>query len=150
MDMKNLMSRIRESAAQYKEALEPPCTETKLARLRDRSRAELAIDIPVAYENFLRIMDGLDFNGVMVYASEQTQSNDASRANIFGFVETNLLHRDVEALNNYLVFGQSDMDIYAMNIKANEYQVLDKVSLDVIASVGTFEELLAKAFESRL
>ena len=104
MDM-NLINEVKKIASRYHEALEPPCTEAKLEKLRERARAELATGIPGGYAEFLRIMDGLDFNGMSIYASEQTTSRDASRAEIFGFVETNLMHRDVDVMKNYLVFG---------------------------------------------
>ena len=141
MDM-NLINEVRKSASKYKELLESPCTEEKLARLHKRSLTELAIAIPIAYANFLKIMDGLDFNGMSLYASEQTKSSDTSQANIFGFVETNLLHRDVDVMNKYLVFGGDSMDIYIFDISKNEYQILDRVSLDSLKTFSSFDEMI--------
>lgn len=149
MDM-NLIDEVKRIASKYNEILEPPCTEAKLKRLRERSRAELTTDVPNDYVDFLRIMDGLDFNGMLVYASEQTTSKDSSQAEIFGFVETNLMHRDVDVMRGYLVFGSDSLNIYVLDVRNNEYQVLDRASLDKATSFSSFDEMLEQAIKKHL
>lgn len=149
MDM-NLIDEVKKIGSKYNEVLEPPCTEANLKRLRERSRAQLMADVPDDYVDFLRITDGLDFNGMSVYASERTTSKDSSQAEIFGFVETNLIHRDVDVMRNYLVFGGDSLNIYVLDVRNNEYQVLDRVSLDKVTSFSSFGEMLEQAIKRHL
>ena len=130
--------------------LQLPCTPDLIHKMKIRSQTELRNDIPDEYLSFLRETNGVTWNGVSFYGCEESPINGKEGGKIWGFVDTNLIYRDVERMKNYLVFGQSDMDIYVINLSTHKYQVLDKISLDEITSVSTFEELLAKAFESRL
>ena len=54
---------------------------------------------------------------------------------------------DAEA---FLIFGESGMGMYALNTKANRYEIVDKVSLDSFGSFGTFDELFVEALTMRL
>src|SRR5262249_40413215 len=65
-----LLAEIRAAQARYGEQLQPPCTDERLARLRRQAREELDVELPDEYAAFLRTQDGLNHNGLYIYASE--------------------------------------------------------------------------------
>jgi len=145
-----VLNEIAKQRSAFGGELQAPCAPDMVQKMNIRSQTELGNDIPDEYLSFLRATNGVSWNGVSFYGCEESPISGKEGGKILDFVDTNLIYRDVESMKNYLVFGQSDMDIYVFNLSANKYQVLDKISLDEITSVSTFEELLVKAFETRL
>ena len=113
-------------------------------------RDELGAELPDGYEGFLRTQDGLNYNGLFVYASETTPIVRVSGAAIQGIVEANLGWRDDERMRRYLVFGDANMDLYALHGPTGEYHVLDRVPGNLIETHPSFELLMAAAFKSHL
>jgi hypothetical protein len=121
-----------------------------LKKLRLRAAQELGHDIPQQYADFLAITDGLDWNGLVVYASERTPIVGYSDRFIEGFVEGNLNYRDFEPMNGFLVFADDGVALYAYCISARQFQVILSVGLSVLKSFPTFDELLASAFQDHV
>lgn len=49
----------------------------------------------------------------------------------------------MEFMENFLVFGESDMDVYVLDLASGRYQVRDRVAIDnVFEEFDTFEGLL--------
>jgi len=145
-----LLTRLRLAQATYGEQSQPPCPDERLARLRRRVRDELGADLPDEYAAFLREQDGLNHNGLFVYASEPTPIVGATGATIQGMVEANLIWRDDEHMIPYLVFGDGNLDLYALHVPTGEYQVVDRVPGNLIATYPSFEHLIAAALDAHL
>src|SRR5688572_29761582 len=67
---RQLLAEVRTEQARYGGHRQPPCTEERLALLRRRVREELGAELPDEYAAFLREQDGLNYNGLFIYASE--------------------------------------------------------------------------------
>jgi hypothetical protein len=57
---------------QLNQVPQPPAADERIRDLRQRSRAELGADIPEEYAELLRLANGFDWNGMVVYAAETT------------------------------------------------------------------------------
>jgi hypothetical protein len=145
-----LLDELEAERARYGGHRQPPCPEDRLTRLRQRVREELGAELPDEYAALLRSQDGVNYNGLFIYASETTRIVQARDASIQGIVEANLGWRDDERLRAYLVFGDGNMDLYARHLPTGAYHVLDRVPGNLIESYPSFEELLAAALRSHL
>jgi len=63
------------------------------------------------------------------------------------FVEMNVLSRELEWMQEYVVFGDSDQDEYVLDIANNSYQVRDKQAFDNVyeefdSFLGLFEYMV--------
>ena len=145
-----LLTRVGEEQARYGERSQPPCTEERLERLRRRARAELGTEVPEEYAAFLRAQDGLNHNGLFIYASETSPVAGAADATIEGLVEANLGWRDDEFFNDYLVLGEGNMDLYVRHLPTGEYQTLDRTPGNLIESHPSFDQLMAAALKAHL
>ncbi len=145
-----LLTRVGEEQAKYGERSQPPCTGERLERLRQRAPAELGAEVPEEYAAFLRAQDGLNHNGLFIYASETSPVAGGADATIEGFVEANLGWRDDEFFNDYLVFGEGNMDLYVRHLPTGEYQVLDRTPGNLIEAHPAFDQLIAAALKAHL
>jgi len=127
-----------------------PCAPDELDRLSRRVRAELRTDLPAEYAGLLARTNGLDWNGVVFYASETVPIAGRPEGNIPGLVETNLAYRDDDRFDDLLVFGSDGLDIYAYRISAGWYEIRDQVPLNVIADALSFDALMTKALQRSL
>lgn len=93
-------------------------------------------------------MNGLDSNGLTIYASETTSIagyEHRKDMNIDGIVEANLAWWDSDAHRGYLFFGDGNISRYALHLPQEEYRILDRQTDTVLESVPTFEHLLCQA-----
>ncbi len=138
------LQEVQDQQRHYGEQTHPPSDEAALASLSQNSLAELSADVPEQYKAFLRITDGLNWNGLFIYSSHDTSEYK------HGFVETNLNWRSYEINQDFLFFADADINLYAYSISEEEYQVLDRPSMDVYDSFQTFDELIADALKGCL
>lgn len=126
-------------------ALPIPASDVQAKQLKIAAQ-KLGAEIPRGFLDFLQNHhNGFNWNGLFVYAADGA----APRPNDFVF-ENEGLRIDDERFKDYLVFAEDDMSYYVYCISADEFQVLDKIPLDVMDSFSTFEELFKEAFQSRL
>lgn len=145
-----LLTQVGAEQARYGERSQPPCTEERLERLRRRARQELGAEVPEEYAAFLRTQDGLNHNGLFIYASETSPVNGAPDATIEGFVEANLGWRDDEFFKDYLVYGEGNMDLYVRHLPTGDYQTIDRTPGNLIGTHPSFEQLIAAALQAHL
>jgi hypothetical protein len=126
-------------------ALQPPCAEQGVRALRLRVRDELGLSLPVEFEEFLRIADGLNWNGLYLYPSATTSLEGQPDVVLAGIVESNLDHRDTGGPEDVLVFGHDSLDLFAWRSSTGEFQVLDLVPRDVLETLPTFDALMGVA-----
>lgn len=150
MIYQELLEEVIASKAKYGEQSQPPCPAARLEDLRRRVRENLDAELPTEYAEFLRAQDGLNWNGLFVYASETSRVVGTNDAQIQGFVEANLNFRDDDFFRDYLVFGDGNMDLYVQHLPSGEYQVIDRVPGNLIESHPSFDSLLAAAIKAHL
>jgi hypothetical protein len=126
---------------------QPPARERDVEDLRERARAELGAEVPEAYCDLLRQADGLDANGLVLYASRTSPVAGREDLSIQGFVDANLAWWDLEANRRYLCFGESGLSRFALDREDGRYRVLDRSSDSVVEDVASFEELVSRALE---
>ena len=113
-------------------ALQPPCAEQAVRALRLRVRDELGMALPLEFEEFLRLADGLNWNGLYLYPSAD-------------LVASNLDQREVEGLEDVLVFGNDSFDLFTWCSSTGEFQILDLVPRQVMETLPSFDALMEVA-----
>jgi len=131
---------------------QPPASEQEILRLRTSSLAEFGTDIPDGYIAFLRITNGLLFGSVCIYASSSlTVDAGTYQYELPGFVESTLEWRSMHDPEDFLVFAESDMDIYTYNLVSGKYEVFDRGARDrLLATYHSFDGLITDALWTSL
>ena len=139
-----LLKRVEEEQRRFGSALQPPAAEEQIQRLLDRAREELHTEPPAEYLDFLRLTNGLDWNGVVIYASETVPIVGHPDRHISDLLEMNLNYRDDPRFEDLLVLGSNGMDIYAYRISKGIYEIIDEVPHELVETIPTFDELMTK------
>jgi predicted secreted hydrolase len=67
------------------------------------------------------------------------------------FIEVNLNWRDLEWMSDYLVLGDSEMDVFVFKISSNKYQIRDRQVFDnIYEEYLSFDGMLRYALELML
>ena len=129
-----LLREVAGQARRYGAALQPPCDERSIRALRARVQDELRLSLPTEFEEFLLLTDGLNWNGLYLYPSAD-------------LVESNLDHREVAGLEDVLVFGNDSLDLFVWRSSTGEFQILDLVPRQVMATLPSFDALISLALD---
>jgi hypothetical protein len=132
------------------DALQPPAGEAAVQALVARTRAELKAELPEPYAHFLRRHNGLDWNGLVVFATEPSPIVGYADRTIAGFIETNLARRDIAELRDYLIFASTGDEEYCLAVPSKKFVMLDAVSTDEIETYASFGVMLAAALQRRI
>jgi hypothetical protein len=145
-----LLDLIAQEQRRYGSALQPPATDEQIHRLVEQARVELRTDLPAAYLDFLRLTNGLDWNGVVLYGTATLPMVGHADRSIAGIVEMNLSARNDERFDDLLVLGSNGMDLYTVRVSTSRYEIYDEVPHELVDSTGTCAELLVKALTRAL
>ncbi|HEX8349476.1 MAG TPA: YrhA family protein [Hymenobacter sp.] len=104
--------------------------------------------LPEAYLNILGQTDGLDCNGVVLYASRLYAENE--QFVLQGFVEANVLLRDYQPNRYCLYFAESGMDFYRHNLQTGKFEISARVGGTVFDTFETAEELFVQILNHML
>jgi hypothetical protein len=134
---------IRFSTERGLDLVGPPLSEAGIEDLRQRARSKLSAEIPDQYLEFLRRMDGIEWNGLDVFAGTERDENVFPEE----FVDYNLVMRNHEDDYNYLIFAYSDISQFVLNLAESQFQTIGLGTYDVVEVHESFDDMLAAAFE---
>jgi hypothetical protein len=143
-----LLAEVADQCRKLNQELQPQATPEDIDSLCRRARSELDVDVPEGYVTFLRLHDGLDWNGLMVYASHTTPVVGDSRYSIHGLVEANIAWRGFAPHREFLFFAESGVDIYCLHLASCQYQITDRQSGRLNGVVASFEHLIVEALRA--
>ncbi len=104
----------------------------------------------MSYVDFLKTVNGLDFNGLIIYGVDEHLLDDQEVEDLQGFVETNEIWYENDWQKQYIFFGDFDTDWYCLDLQEEASLELDKPSGTLIQTYDSFESMLTKAFQATL
>lgn len=148
--MNDLSERLMAAQVAAGEAVQPPASAARIEAARVELREAFGATLPPGYAAFLAEMDGADFDGVVLYGTGQTRAAPGPGDFWQGLAEANRLWRDGPAHDNYLVLGESDLDLLTVDLDGTSAQLRDKVSGDVNERFGSPDEAVRQLLSARL
>jgi len=103
------------------------------------------------YADMFKIMDGLEYNGLILYGMVQAENGEPLWSNIY---VRNFEARDNEIyvdpnLSDKVLIGEDGMSVFAYSFTGDCFQIRDKASTEyVIESYSHFNELLSALIET--
>ncbi|HOV27514.1 MAG TPA: YrhA family protein [Pseudobacteroides sp.] len=148
---KDKIEEIRVISAKYSEKLNDGCNEELLSDFQDEVYDSFNYNVPNEYITFLNYINGLNFNGLVIYGiddyimeAEEDINEDT------GFIESNELWYENEWQKKYMFFGHSGITWYCYDIEKKIYLELDKPSGSRGLEYNSFDELINKALYDAL
>jgi hypothetical protein len=145
-----LLKRVGEEQRQFGSGLQPPSAGEQIQVLIENARKQLHSEPPADYLNFLRLTNGLDWNGVVIYGGDTAPIVGHPDRAIPNLVEMNLNYRDDPRFDDLLVIGSNGMDIYTYRISSGVYEIYDEVPHELVETISTFDELMTRALNRSL
>ncbi|MED2948810.1 YrhA family protein [Bacillus subtilis] len=147
----NLLEEIQKTEAKYGDELNSPVTDQEIRNLEEAVLGKFPVnEIPSGYKKFLQTVNGLDFNGLVIYGLDQELLREENDEEVYGFIETNEQWHENDEQKKYLFFGESDTAWYCLDVIQNEYLELDKPSGTLMNKFNEFNAMLADALKVSL
>ena len=105
----------------------------------------LGEDLPQAYLDMLKVVNGFEFNGTF-YGIDEELLDYKPKQEINGVLDLNEIWHENEWPEGYIFIGDDSISWYVFFSKKGEYYVLDRPSGDIVETYSSFEEI----FESLL
>ncbi|HDR7324336.1 SMI1/KNR4 family protein [Bacillus toyonensis] len=147
---KNLILEIEKIEKSFNDKLSTPATDSEVQKLREHAKEKFNVDLPSAYEEFLKIINGLDFNGLVLYGVDSPLLETEKDEQICGFIDTNEIWYENEFQKEYLFFGDSNIAWFCKNLSDSTYLELDKPSGTVMNTYNDFNTMLGEALKTAL
>jgi len=148
--IKSITDQVSIKAASWGEELEPPATKVELDTFYEKVSTIFSVDLPSEYKEFLLILNGLEFNGLIIYGTKNSELDPNSSP--LDFVEMNEVMRDSEgtSLPSVVVLGEDSTGIITYDSMMKEIQYRDRIALDRIEPYLSFEDMLKREVDKVL
>ncbi|MBK5426109.1 YrhA family protein [Bacillus mycoides] len=147
---KNLILEIEDILKSVNYKLNTPATDTEVQRLREHVKEKFNVDLPSEYEEFLKTVNGLDFDGLVLYGVDSSLLETKKDEHICGFIDTNEIWYENEFQKEYLFFGDSNIAWFCKSLSDGTYLELDKPSGTVMNTYNDFNTMLEEALKITL
>ena len=127
---------------------QPACSPNDIETLKRNAVDKLECAVSDGFLAFLSVVNGLDWNGLVVYASQPSLIVGFNDRFIEGFVEGNLTYRDFEPLKGHLIFADDGDALFTYQVSTSKYQVLTSVGLSCSTPLMNCFAMLCKATRS--
>ncbi|HIE8454169.1 TPA: YrhA family protein [Bacillus cereus] len=147
---KNLILEIKKIEKSFNDKLNTPATDSEVQKLRERMKESFNVDLPSEYEEFLKNVNGLDFNGLVFYGVDSYLLDTERDESICGLIETNDIWYENEFQKEHLFFGDSNIAWFCKSLSDGTYLELDKPSGTVMNTYNDFNTMLEEALKITL
>jgi len=107
--------------------------------------------LPQGYVDFLKKCNGLAWNGIEFYSTDQiVEADNPSSFRLMDLVSMNDDFNELFELDDKVLLGRADEDYYTYNIVTKKYEALELETREAWEEFNTFEELFLFCVGGRL
>lgn len=143
MEMKALIDDVKEIADGWGEALEPPAMQSEIDALQEAVKATYKVELPAEYMQLLRLVNGLEFNGLIIYGTKNSISDpDASPLDLMAM---NAVLRESQRMNipDTIIIGEDSTGVLTYERQTGQFQYRDRIAPDRVEPYRSFTQMLA-------
>lgn len=112
----------------YGEKINIGATEEEIKIFIKRVKHEFKIDLPNEYIEILRTVNGVEFNGFILYGIDEELLDTPQNQRINGFIKCNEIWYENEWQKKYIFLGESNISWYVYDMILRRYFELDNPS----------------------
>jgi hypothetical protein len=145
--IKSLIDRVRVIANGWGEELEPPVIGSELEQFIDKVQYSYSVELPEQYKEFLQLANGLEFNGLIIYGTRN--SENAPDASTLDFFEMNEVFQDSSRARilDVIAVGEDSTGVLTYDKDTQQFQYRDRIGLDRVETFSSFEKILEVEIE---
>lgn len=136
----------------YNEIVNRGATENEIEKMKENGSSELSITFPIDFLEILKVINGLEFNGTILYGVDENLLDNKNQIEqkIYGGVEYNKIWYEVETNKHFIFLGESNVSWYVYEISSQNYCEIDNPSGELINSYERFEDLFERMLQDAL
>lgn len=147
---KESLERIIQEEKKYGEEINNGISEEEIELFIKNVEKELNLTLPEDYIEILRAVNGIEFNGMILYGVDESILKEAPKQRVNGLIDSNKVWYENEWQKQYLFLGEDSISWYVYDLKTNKYYELDNPSGEISAEFDDFEQMVDKMFEDSL
>ena len=147
---KDKLQEIIQEKKIYGEKVNIGATEEEIGMFFKEVKAELNVDLPNDYANILELVNGLEFNGFILYGIDQSLLSKQPNQSINGLIEYNKIWYENEWQKKYIFIGESNISWYVYDIAECKYIELDNPSGRENEVFSSLEDMVEKMLNDAL
>lgn len=136
----------------YGEQINSGISEIELKRIEVKVKSELNVEFPTEYAKILQVVNGIEFNGFIIYGVDSDLTDSQPNQNINGLIENNKIWYENEWQKRYFFLGESNISWYVYDLTSHKYIELDNPSgnrVEIFDNIETMvEKILTDALEN--
>ncbi|HDX9655165.1 MULTISPECIES: YrhA family protein [Bacillus] len=142
------ISKIREKRNRK---LNLPINEKELSKFRKSVVEKFGEDVlPQQYYEFLQTVNGIEFNGLIIYGIDQSFLDFKPINQVDSFFDANEIWESIKDEEELIFFGDSDIAWYCYNVSKKKFVELDKPSGEHMETFCDFDTMLKSALSAAL
>ncbi len=147
---KERLEEIRQEEKRYGQDINCGISGEEAGTFVKAVKDELGIALPEEYLKILRTINGIEYNGFILYGVDEPLLNEAPNQHINGLIDCNKVWYENEWQKQYLFLGEGSISWYVYDLKTKMYYELDNPSGEISEEFHDFERMLDKMLEDTL
>ncbi|EOP11865.1 MULTISPECIES: YrhA family protein [Bacillus] len=128
-----------------------PINEKELSKFRKSVVEKFGEDVlPQQYYEFLQTVNGIEFNGLIIYGIDQSFLDFKPINQVDSFFDANEIWESIKDEDELIFFGDSDIAWYCYNVSKKKFVELDKPSGEHMETFCDFDTMLKSALSAAL
>ena len=128
----------------YDEEVNLGASKEEIDKLIVEAKEKLSVEIPKEYLDILSKVNGIEFNGFILYGVDKYLLEHEMNQSIYGLVDSNKIWYENEEQKKYLFLGESNISWYVYEYKNKIFIELDNPSGREINKFNSFYEMFNK------
>lgn len=144
------LEEIRQEEKRYGEDINCGISEEEAKAFIKAVKDELAIALPEEYLKILRTINGIEFNGFILYGVDEPLLGEAPDQHVNGLIDCNKVWHENEWQKQYLFLGEGSISWYVYDLKTKKYCELDNPSGELSEEFDDPKQMFDKMLEDAL
>lgn len=128
----------------YEEEINLGATKEEVEKFISEVRKEIDKKIPKEYLNIIERVNGIEFNGFILYGIDEYLLENEPKQHIYGLTGLNKIWYENEEQKQYLFLGESNISWYVYRCDYRSFVELDNPSGREINKFFKFEDMFEK------
>ena len=147
---KEKLQEIVEEKNLYGEKINFGATTEEIKLFLKETKTVLNVELPNDYLKILEVVNGIEFNGFILYGIDQNLLNVKQNQSINGLIECNEIWYENEWQKKYIFLGESNISWYVYNLLEHKYCELDNSSGEEVEVFSNLESMVEKLLSDSL
>lgn len=147
---KEHLKEIRQEEKRYGNDINCGISKEEVERFIKVAKDELGVALPEEYLKILSAINGIEFNGFILYGVDEPLLTKAPNQHVNGLIDCNKVWYENEWQQQYLFLGEGSISWYVYDLKTKKYCELDNPSGEICQEFNNFEQMFDKMLEDSL